>query len=197
MLEVLQDFKSCRPPLEWLLEACPLAKPRQFSIASSALAHPGEAHLTVAVVDWTTPYKRKRRGLCSSYLAGTVPAQSGGIGVAESRVRDHVAVWVERGKSLRMPEDLSVPLILVGPGTGVAPFRSFLEERAAVGREAEGRGAAPASAPAACSLFLGCRSLEADCLYLQQWRGLQRDGMLAAESHGLVIAASRDQPHKV
>jgi len=68
-----QDFKSARPPLAFLLEAAPLLRPRQFSLSSSPAAHPGAAHLTVAVVEWTTPFKRKRRGLCSSWLASLAP----------------------------------------------------------------------------------------------------------------------------
>ncbi|KAG1663014.1 hypothetical protein FOA52_016029 [Chlamydomonas sp. UWO 241] len=155
LTEALADFPSAVPPLEWLLEAAPLMRARQFSIASSARMHPGEAHLTVAVVSWTTPYKRQRAGLCSSYLAGTssCPAATsscskateqaaggsggggdgGGGGAAAGG--DVVAVWTERG-SMRMPTDARVPLILVGPGTGVAPFRSYLEERAAAARSA-------------------------------------------------------------
>ncbi len=71
-LEALQDFKSATPPLEWLLECIPRLMPRQFSIASSARLHPGRVHIIVAVVDWVTPYKRRRRGVCSSWLAGEI-----------------------------------------------------------------------------------------------------------------------------
>lgn len=184
MLEVLQDFKSAQLPLEWLLQTAPRLKPRQFSVASSLAKHPNSAHILVAVVDYKTPFKRTKRGLCSSWLASlqaTKPSQTGeathpskATTVPESAVADDrmtpaapsdhcdslsngsisspecngttsrgsdverqslVPLWVERGV-LSMPASHAVPMVLVGPGTGVAPFRSFLEERqmAAVGK---------------------------------------------------------------
>lgn len=70
MLEVLQDFSSARLPLEWLIQLCPRLQPRQFSIACSQKAHPQQAHITLAVVDYRTPFKRRKRGLCSKWLSG-------------------------------------------------------------------------------------------------------------------------------
>lgn len=61
VLEVLQDFKSATPPLEWLLQTVPRLRPRLFSISSSLAAHPGQAHVTAAIVEWATPFKRLRR----------------------------------------------------------------------------------------------------------------------------------------
>lgn len=69
MSEVLTDFSSVALPLEWLVQVCPRLQPRQFSIASSISAHPRQAHITLAVVDYRTPFKRRKRGLCSSWLA--------------------------------------------------------------------------------------------------------------------------------
>ncbi|KAL6779182.1 NFR1 [Auxenochlorella protothecoides x Auxenochlorella symbiontica] len=117
VLEVLQDFPSARPDLGWLLTAVPRLAPRAFSIASSPLAHPGAAHLTLAVVGWVTPFKRRRRGLCSAWLAGLRPG-------------DELPAWTQRG-ALRLPPDPATPLVLVGPGTGVAPMRAFLQHREA------------------------------------------------------------------
>lgn len=89
--------------------------------------HPGEAHLTVGVVEYTTPYKRKKRGLCSTYLASLKPGHAStpghasitenGHGTGGHAAGDRVAVWVERG-ALRMPASMATPLILIGPGTG-------------------------------------------------------------------------------
>eukprot|EP00198_Chlamydomonas_reinhardtii_P004798 XP_001694134.1 NADPH-dependent flavin reductase [Chlamydomonas reinhardtii] len=184
LLEVLQDFRSCAPPLARLLEAAPHLRPRQFSAASSPrLRGPAAAQLLVALVSYVTPYKRSRQGLCSAYLAGLEPKEGG------EEVR--VAVWTERG-SLRMPRSLQTPLILVGPGTGVAPFRSFLEERCALARQAHAAGQPP---PAPCFLFFGCRSPAADFYYQAQWEEYRRLGVLDRE-HGLITAFSRHTPEQ-
>ena len=61
VLEVLEDFRSATPPLAWLLQAVPRLRPRLFSISSSLAVHPGQAHVTAAIVDWATPFKRRRR----------------------------------------------------------------------------------------------------------------------------------------
>ena len=70
MLEVLADFPSAMIPLEWLLQTGPRLRPRQFSIASSLRAHARQAHLLVAVVEYRTRFRRKKSGLCSTWLAG-------------------------------------------------------------------------------------------------------------------------------
>lgn len=194
VVEVLTvDFPSATPSLEWLLQAAPRLQARAFSIASSPRAHPGQLHLTVAVVQWTTPYKRQRQvgsialrplddaqivtmppmhhqGLCSSWLASLAPAAP-------------VPVWVSRG-SLSLPPP-STPLVLVGPGTGVAPLRSVLHERAAL--------AASGSPVAPSLLFFGCRSASGDCYYQHEWEGM---GGVLWEGR-VVVACSRDGPSKV
>jgi sulfite reductase alpha subunit-like flavoprotein len=104
VLEVLGDFRSARPPVGWLLSVVPRLRPRYFSISSSPRVHPRTAHLTVAVVSWTTPHKRARVGLCTSWLAALDPAAAAG-GVT-------LPCWVARG-SLQPPPDAAVPLIAV------------------------------------------------------------------------------------
>ena len=177
----------------------------------------------------------------------------GGQSSDSGSCRHRVAVWVEVG-SLRMPRSPAIPLLLIGPGTGVAPFRAFLEERQAMSpaqadaaatasalhpprhlqleprsdtarneegpqqsavapsamassttvvapQQQEGPTFPPLPLPppplAACCLFVGCRSAQADCYYLEQWQALQARGVLVRQAHGLSIAASRDQPQKV
>jgi sulfite reductase alpha subunit-like flavoprotein len=189
LLEVLEDFPSAAPPLAWLLEAAPLLRPRLFSISCGPALHPCCAHITAAVVSWTTPFKRTKLGLCSAWLAGLQPGcqqqQGGGSG-------SRAPLWVERG-NFRLPADQQVPLLLVGPGTGVAPFRSFLQQRQAQAAAAAAGGAPP---PAPCVLFFGCRSAAADFYYADEWHALRAAGVLERQD-GLQAAFSRDQPDKV
>ncbi|KAH9691144.1 NADPH-dependent diflavin oxidoreductase 1 [Citrus sinensis] len=159
-----------------VLELVPPLKTRAFSISSSPLAHPNQVHLTVSVVSWTTPYKRKRTGLCSAWLAGLDPQQ--GI---------YIPAWFQKGSLPRPPP--SVPLILIGPGTGCAPFRGFVEERAIQS----------SSGPAAPIIFFfGCRN-EDDFLYRELWLSHSlNDGVFPeAKGGGFYVAFSRKQPQKV
>ena len=73
VLEVLEDFPSARVPLQWLLQIVPRLQPRYFSIASSLAAHPGQVHILAALVDYQTPHRRRKRGVCSAWLAGLQP----------------------------------------------------------------------------------------------------------------------------
>ena len=92
--------------------------PRLYSIASSIKAHEEQVHLTVAIVRYDT-HGRKREGVCSSYLADRVGAS--------------IPSYFHPNKNFKLPQDGNVPIIMVGPGTGIAPFRAFIEERRALG----------------------------------------------------------------
>ena len=140
--------------------------PRLYSIASSLSAHSEEVHLTVAVVRYEGN-GRKRKGVCSSYLA--------------ERVGQSVPCYLHPNKNFKLPEDSSTPIIMVGPGTGIAPFRAFIEERKATG--ANGKN----------WLFFGDRSQKTDYLYGDEWQSYQKDGIL----NDLDLAWSRDQAEKV
>ncbi|CAM6086168.1 unnamed protein product [Calypogeia fissa] len=178
VLEVLEDFPSVQLPLEWVLQVVPRLKARSFSIASSPRAHANQAHITLAVVKWKTKLQRQRHGLCSTWLSELDP------NLGEVRV----PVWITCG-ALKLPSP-SVPLILVGPGTGCAPFRSFVEERMIVS----------ASKPVAPILFFfGCRNEAKDFLYRDFWQSCSLGrGVLSPDvGGGLIVAFSRDQPQKV
>ncbi|XP_047317578.1 NADPH-dependent diflavin oxidoreductase 1 [Impatiens glandulifera] len=177
VLEVLEDFSSVQMPFEWLVQLVPPLKPRQFSIASSLDVHPDQIHLTVSVVSQTTPFKRKRTGLCSAWLAGLDPSES-----------INIPAWIRKG-SLPVPSP-SLPLILIGPGTGCAPFRGFVEERALQSKSCS-------TAP--ILLFFGCRNKENDFLYRDFWLSHTiSDGVLSEDKGGGFYAAfSRDQPEKI
>jgi sulfite reductase (NADPH) flavoprotein alpha-component len=140
--------------------------PRLYSIASSLSAHSEEVHLTVAVVRYEGN-GRKRKGVCSSYLA--------------ERVGQTVPCYLHPNKNFKLPEDSSTPIIMVGPGTGIAPFRAFIEERKST--DATGKN----------WLFFGDRSQKTDYLYGDEWESYQKDGIL----NELDLAWSRDQAEKV
>ncbi|KAK9271840.1 hypothetical protein L1049_002205 [Liquidambar formosana] len=177
VLEVLEDFPSVQMPFKWLVQLVPPLKTRAFSISSSHSAHPNQVHLTVNVVSWTTPFKRKRMGLCSMWLAGLDPQQ-----------RVIIPVWFHKG-SLPPPPP-SLPLILIGPGTGCAPFRGFVEERAIQSRS---------GSTAPVLFFFGCRNEENDFLYRDFWLSHSQNGGVLSEEKGggFYVAFSRDQPQKV
>lgn len=141
---------------------------RLYSIASSPLAHPDEVHLTVAAVRYET-HGRMRKGVCSTFLADVAKAG------------ESVPVFVQPNKNFRLPADGNTPIIMVGPGTGVAPFRSFVEHRAAI--EATGKN----------WLFFGDQHYTYDFLYQLEWQDFLKDGALTK----LDLAFSRDQPEKV
>ena len=141
---------------------------RLYSIASSPLAHENEVHLTVAAVRYETN-GRTRKGVCSTYLADLV--KSG----------DSVQMFVQPNKNFRLPADGSTPVIMVGPGTGVAPFRSFIEHRGALGSTGKNW------------LFFGDQHYTYDFLYQLEWQDHLKSGVLTR----LDVAFSRDQPEKV
>ncbi len=151
-----QDFTGLLRPMP----------PRLYSIASSLSAHPEEVHLTVAVVRYEGNGK-ERKGVCSSYLA--------------ERVGERVPCYLHPNKNFKLPDDPSIPIIMVGPGTGIAPFRAFIEERRATG--ASGKN----------WLFFGDRSQKTDYLYENEWESYHNDGLL----NDLDLAWSRDQEKKV
>ncbi|KAI4346834.1 hypothetical protein L6164_007697 [Bauhinia variegata] len=177
VLEVLEDFPSVQMPFEWLVQLVPPLKTRAFSISSSLSAHPNQVHLTVNVVSWTTPYKRKRNGLCSTWLAALDPQDA-----------FNIPAWFHKGS---LPPPLpSLPLILVGPGTGCAPFHGFVEERALQSKT---------SSTAPIIFFFGCRNEDGDFLYRDFWLShAENNGVLSeAKGGGFYVAFSRDQPQKV
>lgn len=148
----------------------PLRKlqPRLYSISSSPKAHPGEVHLTVAIVRYELN-GRACKGVCSTFLADRVGEEN------------RVPVFIHKSPSFRLPQDLSKPVIMVGPGTGIAPFRAFLEERRATGSTGKNW------------LFFGDQRAATDFLYREEMEEMQREGLLTR----LDLAFSRDQQEKI
>ncbi|KAG2455909.1 NDOR1 oxidoreductase, partial [Polypterus senegalus] len=170
LLEVLQDFPHTTAALQvdYLLDLIPEMSPRAFSIASSLHAHPGRIHILLAVVRYKTRLQKPRRGLCSTWLASLDP-QTG---------EQRVPLWVKKG-GLTFPSDPEVPVVMVGPGTGVAPFRASIQERVALGRRGN-------------YLFFGCRQESRDFYFQAEWAELMK-----AQSLALFTAFSRDQEEKI
>ncbi|XP_004416712.1 PREDICTED: NADPH-dependent diflavin oxidoreductase 1 isoform X2 [Odobenus rosmarus divergens] len=163
ILEVLCDFPHTAGaiPADYLLDLIPPIRPRAFSIASSLL-------ILVAVVQYQTRLKEPRRGLCSSWLASLDPGQ-GPV---------QVPLWVRPG-GLTFPQTPGTPVIMVGPGTGVAPFRAAVQERVAQGQSGN-------------VLFFGCRLRDQDFYWEAEWMELEGRGCLT-----LFTAFSREQERKV
>jgi sulfite reductase (NADPH) flavoprotein alpha-component len=143
-------------------------QPRLYSISSSPKAHPGEVHLTVGIVRYELN-GNKRKGVCSTFLADRVGAET------------PVPVFVHVSPGFKPPKDGATPMIMVGPGTGIAPFRAFLEERRADG--ATGRN----------WLLFGDQRATTDFLYREELEDWKQDGFL---TH-LDLAFSRDQAEKI
>jgi sulfite reductase (NADPH) flavoprotein alpha-component len=168
VIDVLAAIGRRGPPPAQIVAALAPLRPRLYSIASSLRAHPDEVHLTVGVVRYQAR-GRERKGVASTYLAERLAEGS------------RVKVFVQRSPRFRLPPSGDAPIIMIGPGTGIAPFRAFLEERRATGA----RGKA--------WLFFGEQRRDFDFLYQTELEGHLRDGFLSR----LDTAFSRDQEARV
>ncbi|PXF48595.1 NADPH-dependent diflavin oxidoreductase 1 [Gracilariopsis chorda] len=161
ILLVLRDFPSARPPIETLIDMIPVLRPRAFSIASSANAHPGSVHICASLVKYQTPLRFLRVGVCSAFFKSL-------------KKGDCVPIFLEQGTSLRF--QTKRPAILIGPGTGVAPMRSYLSEGG--------------STTGPSILFFGCRSEKGDFLYRRDFELFLKRKTLTK----LITAFSREDP---
>ena len=168
LLDVLEDFPHTRLDAQDLAGTLPKLAPRLYSIASSPKENPGEVHLTLGVVRYLRD-GRLRRGVASTFLAERVP-----LGLP-------VPVFVQPSAHFGLPGDGKTPVIMVGPGTGVAPFRAFLQERRANGDAGKNW------------LFFGDQRRQFDFLYSDEFIAMQAAGHLTR----LDLAFSRDQQEKV
>lgn len=166
--ELLDHFPGIQPPLDEFVSALSLLQPRLYSISSSLRAHPRQVHLTVGVVRFEN-LGRWRYGVASHFLG--VRSQPG----------DELCVFVQSSPRFRLPTNPEIPIIMVGPGTGIAPFRAFLEEREAT--NAKGRN----------WLFFGNQYMGYDYLYRDQLESWHDAGFLTR----LDLAFSRDKAEKI
>lgn len=168
VIDPLLEFDAARFTPEAFVAVLRKLQPRLYSIASSQKVHSGSVHLTVACVRYES-FGRARKGVCSTFLAERAHGEA------------TVPVFVHTAKHFRVPENPDTPVIMVGPGTGIAPFRAFLQERQATG--AKGKN----------WLFFGEQRSKSDFFYREEFEAYQKDGLLT-KFH---TAFSRDQDFKI
>ncbi|MEX2608009.1 MAG: assimilatory sulfite reductase (NADPH) flavoprotein subunit, partial [Kiritimatiellia bacterium] len=167
MIDVLTTWPAKGIPCGEFLDMLRKLPPRLYSIASSLNAHPDEVHLCVGVTRYEA-HGRIRKGVCSTYLADRVALD------------ETVRVYVDANKNFKLPATIDTPVIMAGPGTGIAPFRAFVEER-----ELSGNGKN--------WLFFGEQHFDTDFLYQTEWQQWLKNGVLDRVD----VAFSRDQKDKL
>jgi len=167
VLAAIEKFPGVRPDPEAFIEALDPLQPRLYSISSSPKVDPGRVALTVDAVRYTIG-RRRRLGVASTFLAERVAPG------------DKVKVYIQKSPDFGLPSDAAVPIIMVGPGTGVAPFRAFLQERMAT------------KAPGRNWLFFGHQRHDCDFFYEDEFAGMKAAGVLTR----LSLAWSRDDKAK-
>ncbi len=168
VLAALEKFSGIRPDPEAFIEALDPLQPRVYSISSSLKANPGRVSLTVDAVRYEVA-KRTRLGVASTFLAGRV------------NPGDQIRVYVQKAQHFALPADPNKPIIMVGPGTGIAPFRAFLQERIAT------------QAPGPNWLYFGHQRSDFDFFYEDELKAMRTSGHLTR----LTLAWSRDGDEKI
>ncbi|NXN99780.1 NOS2 protein, partial [Rhinopomastus cyanomelas] len=160
ILEVLEEFPSAEVPTAFLLSQLPLLKPRYYSVSSCCDLTPGEIHLTVVVVSYRTRdgHGPLHHGVCSTWL------NTAALG-------ELVPAFIRRADEFHLPEEPSKPCVLIGPGTGIAPFRSFWLQRL---HDLEKKGIRGGD----MTLLFGCRQPELDHIYREETEEMKRKGVL-------------------
>ncbi|MDQ8182736.1 assimilatory sulfite reductase (NADPH) flavoprotein subunit [Pelagicoccus sp. SDUM812005] len=167
IVDLVKEYPSSLRAGDWVSLLRPLS-PRLYSIASAISAHPNEVHLTVGAVRYEA-FGRQKKGVCSTFIADAWKEGT------------KAGVYFHSNKNFKLPADPATPIIMVGPGTGIAPFRAFVEERAATGAKGENW------------LFFGDQRYTYDFLYQTEWQDYLKKGVLTK----LDLAFSRDQPEKI
>jgi sulfite reductase (NADPH) flavoprotein alpha-component len=168
VLAALQKFPDIRPDPEAFIESLDVLQPRVYSISSSLKCNPGRVALTVDAVRYALD-KRTRLGVASTFLAGRVKAGN------------KIRVYVQKAQHFALPADPNKPIIMIGPGTGIAPFRAFLQERQAT------------NAPGPNWLYFGHQRSDFDFFYEDELKAMRASGHLSR----LTLAWSRDGDEKI
>lgn len=169
--DILEEFQSARPSFEELIKIIAPLKRREYSIASSQRIHPNAVHLLIVVVDWVDPRGRTRYGHCSKYLS-------------DLKIGDELVVSV-KPSVMKLPPLSTQPIVMSGLGTGLAPFKAFIEEK--IWQKQQGMEIGE------IYLYLGSRHKKEEYLYGELWEAYKDAGIL---TH-IGAAFSRDQPQKI
>ncbi|XP_044585707.1 NADPH--cytochrome P450 reductase isoform X1 [Cotesia glomerata] len=173
IVHILEDIPSLKPALDHLCELLPRLQCRYYSISSSPKLHPTSIHITAVVVEYKTPTGRINRGVTTTWLKNKHPTDP----------PSYVPIFVRKSQ-FRLPPKAITPIIMVGPGTGLAPFRGFIQERDLLRKGGEEVGDT--------ILYFGCRKSKEDFLYQNELEGYVKSGTLT-----LHTAFSREQEKKV
>lgn len=168
LLDVIKDYSLQGIPADKLTSVLRKMPARLYSIASSYQANPDEVHLVIGTVRYEA-HERERAGVCSVQVAERIEPG------------DELPIYIQKNNNFRLPENPETPIIMVGPGTGIAPFRSFMEERDETGANGDSW------------LFFGDQHFVTDFLYQVEWQRWLEDGVLTK----LDVAFSRDSDEKV
>jgi sulfite reductase (NADPH) flavoprotein alpha-component len=163
VIDLLLEYPGVIDDPSELVALLPKLTPRLYSISSSPAAHAGQIHTTVAVIRFTS-HNRDRGGVCSTFFAD------------RTSIADRLPIYIQPNKKFKLPANPDAPIIMIGPGTGIAPFRGFLHERRALGHKGKNW------------LFFGERSAATDYLYREELEAMHTDGHLTQ----LDTAFSRD-----
>ncbi|XP_057565824.1 methionine synthase reductase [Hippopotamus amphibius kiboko] len=191
LLDLLLAFPSCQPPLGLLLEHLPKLQPRPYSCASSSLFHPGKLHFIFNIVEFLSNATEAvlRKGVCTGWLATLVesvlqPNACASHADVEKALVPKISISPRTTNFFHLPNDPSVPIMMVGPGTGIAPFIGFLQHREKLQEQH------PDAHFGAMWLFFGCRHKDRDYLFRNELRHFLKCGIL---TH-LKVSFSRDAP---
>uniref|UniRef100_A0A670JTH4 NADPH--hemoprotein reductase n=1 Tax=Podarcis muralis TaxID=64176 RepID=A0A670JTH4_PODMU len=176
ILAILQDTPSLRPPIDHLCELLPRLQARYYSIASTSKVQPNSIHICAVLVEYKTKTDRINKGVATSWLKNKQPNENGH--------KSTVPMYVRKSQ-FRLPFKPSTPVLMIGPGTGIAPFMGFIQERGWLKQQGKDVGETV--------LYYGCRHENEDYLYKEELAKLLKEGALTQ----LNVAFSRDQPQKV
>ncbi|OCT76208.1 hypothetical protein XELAEV_18031404mg [Xenopus laevis] len=185
ILDLLNAFPSCNPPLNLLIEHLPKLQARPYSAASSPLYHPGKVHFVFTVVEFPTCPDRPapRKGVCTGWLAELVSHMYDPTD-GKKVFTPKISIFARPSTTFQLPRDPSVPILMIGPGTGIAPFIGFLQHREKLKQQNKERIFGETW------LFFGCRSHENEYLFRQELRHFTESGILTY----LKVCYSRDPP---